>query len=57
MWQDPAEMAKYEAWADERVRYNTVEGVGLWSLPEDGAWKTQADDVGQWMSHTLKLER
>jgi hypothetical protein len=56
MWQDPVEKAKYEAWAALRVRYNTVEGVGLWTLPDDGAWKVQADDVGQWMNHTLRSE-
>lgn len=56
MWQDPVEKAKYESWAALRVRYNTVEGVGLWTLPDDGPWKVQADDVGQWLHHSLKSE-
>jgi len=56
MWQDPVEKAKYEAWAALRVRYNTVEGVGLWTLPDDSAWRAQADHVGQWINHTLKSE-
>ncbi|KAH7119606.1 Alpha/Beta hydrolase protein [Dendryphion nanum] len=55
-WQDPAEKEKFEAYAEERVQLNTLNGVGLWSLP-DGKSDTNAQihHLGAWMRQCLGL--
>ncbi|KAF2192988.1 alpha/beta-hydrolase [Zopfia rhizophila CBS 207.26] len=53
-WQDPTEKARYEEYAEQRVRMSMVDGVGLWTQPEDtDIWKTSMASVGAWMREIL----
>ncbi|KAF2788784.1 alpha/beta-hydrolase [Melanomma pulvis-pyrius CBS 109.77] len=54
LWHDPAEKAKYETYAEQRVQWNEVEGLGLWSQPDETPdWQSQIEAVGTWMGAGL----
>jgi hypothetical protein len=56
MWSDAAEKAKYEAWADQRVHFGAVGGVGLWTYPDTSDSMIRLEEVGKWMSESLSSE-
>jgi hypothetical protein len=54
LWHDPAEKAKYETFAEQRVQLNASEGLGLWTQQDENTeWKAQVESVGAWMRATL----
>lgn len=54
MWQDKDEKEKYERWAKERVRFEQVEGIGLWTVSEDVKWEDRVEGVGEWMGKSFR---
>jgi hypothetical protein len=55
MWQDPAEKAKYEEFAQERVQLNVIDGLGLWTEHAGIVGSTSSVELsGAWLKEKLK---
>jgi acetyl esterase/lipase len=54
-WHDAAEKEAYEAFAEERVRLETLQGAALWSYQDSNPdWREELDKVGTWMKQNLQ---
>jgi hypothetical protein len=54
-WHDAAEKEVYEAFAEERVRVETLQGAALWSYQDSNPdWRKELDKVGTWMKQNLR---
>lgn len=56
MWKDPTEKKKFEDWADQRVHFDTTEGVGLWSISDSPEQTARIEKIGQWMNRSLTTD-
>jgi hypothetical protein len=57
LWHDPAEKAKYETFAEQRVQLNTLAELGLWTQHDGNpGWRSQVENVGSWMRAALQRQ-
>jgi acetyl esterase/lipase len=54
-WHDAGEKDMYEGMAAEKVRHNSLEGIGLWTEQTNDTWKLNVQEVGAWMKQQLAI--
>jgi acetyl esterase/lipase len=54
-WHDKTEKKMYEEHAEERVHLNQVSGLGLWTEQNHDEWKSNVQNVGEWMRERLTM--
>jgi hypothetical protein len=54
-WHDATEKEGYEAFAEERVRLEALQGTAVWSHQDSNpGWREELDKVGTWMKQNLQ---